>query len=118
MSIDAERIAESLKPSGSRTATRNRLIKKALVARFGYENVSVTGDRGTAYGWVKIKIKAKKPHDGECDWFCPICRDESDRIRGEVWKILKESGLEGELYTYYDDMGYECKECIIEVELV
>jgi len=118
MSIDAERIAESLKPSGSRTATRNRLIKKALAAEFGYENVSVKGDRGTAYGWVKIKIKARKPHSGGCEWLCPLCREEMNKIVGRVWRILKESGLERELYTYYDDIGCERKECIIEVELV
>lgn len=118
LSIDAERIAEALKPSGSRVARRNRLIKRALVAEFGYGNVSVKGDRGTAYGWVDIRIKAKKPHSNECDWRCLLCRDEVDRVKGKVWKILKETGLDKELSTYYDDMNCERKECIIRVELV
>lgn len=118
MSIDAERIAEALKPSsGSRVARRNKLIKKALAAEFGYKNVSVKGDRGTAYGWVDIKIKVKKTHR-ECDWLCPLCRDERWRVRDKVWKILKETGLDKELSTYYDDMNCERKECIIRVELV
>jgi len=118
MSIDAERIAESIKPSGSRVAVRNRLIKKALAAEFGYENVSVRGRRGTAYGWVEIKVRAKKPHDGECDWYCQICRDEIYRIRKKVWEILRKHGLDRELHTYYDDMGEKHEECIIDVELI
>lgn len=75
------------------------------------------GGRGTAHGWVDITIHAKKPHEGECDWRCMECRDEIDRIRGEVWEILKETKLIKHLYKYYDDMGYENYECTITVKL-
>lgn len=121
MSIDAERIAEALKGNGRlRVATRNRLIKKALVGAFreyGWE-VNVKGDRGTAYGWVDIKVKAKKPHSEDCDWRCQICNELRDKVRQRVWQILEETGLDKELYSYTDDMGYEHKECNITVELV
>jgi hypothetical protein len=118
MSIEAEMIAEALRPSGgSASARRNRLIKRALAREFGWENVSVTGDRGTAYGWVNIRIRVKKPHGGECDWRCRECRVLMDRIRERVWEILGETGLDGELYTYYDDMGNRRYECSIDVRL-
>ena len=113
--IDAERIAEALKPSGSRVAARNRLIKKALGKEFGYSNVKVKGDRGTAYGWVTIRIMAERPHNGECDWSCPICSDFAYEIKRKVWQILKDTGLDKEIGTYYSDAGEERKECIIEV---
>jgi hypothetical protein len=118
MSIDAERIAEALKPSrGGRVARRNRLIKKALAAEFGQRNVSVKGDRGTAYGWVDIKIRREKPHNAECDWRCPLCNELREKVKQRVWQILKDTGLDKEISTYYDDMNYEHKECIITVEL-
>jgi hypothetical protein len=119
MSIDAERIAEALKPSrAGRVARRNRLIKKALAAEFGQGNVSVKGDRGTAYGWVDIKIRYKKPHNEECDWRCSLCNELRDKVKQRAWQILKDTGLDKEISTYYDDMNYEHKECIITVELV
>jgi len=67
---------------------------------------------------VIIKIRAKKPHAESCDWRCPLCKNEEDRVKGRAWEILMETGLDKELHTYYDDMGEERTECIIEVELV
>jgi hypothetical protein len=116
--FDVERIADALKPEGSRFARRNRLIKAALAEEFGWGNVSVRGDRGTAYGWVNIKVRVKKPHSGECDLFCPFCRDFRDKVRARVWQILKQTGLDREIGTYYSDVGDERKECIIDVELI
>ncbi|MGC8936543.1 MAG: hypothetical protein ACP5KV_04170 [Candidatus Methanomethylicaceae archaeon] len=118
VNIDAERIAEALKLSGGSVARRNKLIKKALVAEFGHGNVSVRGDRGTAYGWVSIKVKVKKPHNGKCDWRCRLCIDTRNKVTERVWRILEETGLDKELGTYYDDMGWERKEYTINVELV
>jgi hypothetical protein len=37
-------------------AARNRQIKKVLEQAFGRGKVSVRGDRGTAWGWVDVKI--------------------------------------------------------------
>jgi hypothetical protein len=99
-----------------RTSERNRQIKKALSEEFGYKNVRVRGGRGTAYGWIDITIKAPAPH--ECnDWHCLTCNELRNKIRQRAWEILKKIGLESIIGTYYDDMGYAHKECIIEVEL-
>lgn len=118
--IKAERTAAELKGKRLDTAMRNRLIKKALTKEFGYGNVRVRGDRGTAYGWVLIRIKAKKPHDGhdeERRCMCPSCRDAYSKIQKRIWEILRMTGLEEKLGTYYGDMGTTNKECIVEVEL-
>ncbi|RLI80648.1 hypothetical protein DRP04_07965 [Archaeoglobales archaeon] len=94
-----------------RVAERNRRIKKALAKVFGYKNVRVRGDRGTAYGWVEITVKV--PRDPNKHPF-----EQEDEVKAMVWNILRETGLYDELYTYYDDMGEARKECIIDVELL
>lgn len=48
---------------------RNKQIKTILSKEFGGKNVSVTGGKGTAYGWVGITIKAADP--------CPYKQDEA-----------------------------------------
>jgi len=101
------------------------LIKKALAKEFGFKNVSVRGARGTAYGWVIIRIKAKKPDDCQCRssiWpsvcgVCMSCHGKRLRIEQRAWGILKMTGLEEKLDIYYTDMGEKRKECIVEVEL-
>jgi len=99
--------------------------------------VRVRGGRGTAYGWVHIIIKVPKPHPLTCEewekeknkdkdvWvstvrfgLCDECREVIDKTKDRVWEILRETGLINEIGTYYDDMGFERKECIIKVELV
>ena len=101
---------------------RNRQIKKALAEEFGYKNVSVKGDRGTAYGWVNIKIVAKKPEGEDCNpgdpyWKCEKTREKIDQIKKRVWQILKETGLDRYLFSFYDDMLGKQPEVIIDVEL-
>ncbi len=54
------RVAENRK-SPSSMAVRNRAIKDLLESRYGKGNVKVTGNRGTAYGWVDVEIKAPWP---------------------------------------------------------
>jgi hypothetical protein len=117
MPIEAELVADALKPSGSRVARRNWLIKRALAAEFGYSNVSVKGGRGTGYGWVHIRIKVKRPHGGECDWRCHLCNEVRSKTEQKVWEIIKNTGLDEDIFTYYDDMGDKHEECTITVEL-
>lgn len=75
------------------TAERNRLIKKVLSAEFGAGKVTVRGSRGTAYGWVTIKI-AVRPKD----------RDERDAFKSKVWALFKANNIS--IGTYgYDDPG-------------
>jgi len=109
-----------------RVAERNRAIKKVLVREFGRENVRVRGSRGTAYGWVHINVRVPKPHPGECErpegwpypyYECDGCRQVREATERKVWEILKSTGLENELFSYWDDMGDRRKECIVEVEL-
>jgi predicted sugar kinase len=97
-------------------AERNRLIKKDLAKIFGYKNVSVQGDRGTAYGWIDITIKQPKPHIEECNFNCPICNKKEEEIREQVKEVLKK--YENELSYYYDDFGEKRAEVIIRVDFI
>ena len=53
------------------------LVKKALAKVFGYKNVSVVRDRGTAYGWIRCSVTLLERPKG-----C-YCADR-DRIKAEV----------------------------------
>lgn len=68
---------------------RNKAIKKILVAEFGNKAVSVTGARGTAYGWVDIAISVKDPcpfkqNTDSCNYYCKdgICKGNENLIYG------------------------------------
>lgn len=81
-----------------RTAERNRLIKKVLSQKFGAGKVRVHGSRGTAYGWVTVKIA-----------YAPKDRDDRDAQRADIWKIFGENKIEIGTYGYDDpgsDYGY------------
>ena len=52
-------VADRTSPSA--VAVRNRAIKTLLEDEYGKGNVKVTGDRGTAYGWVNVRINAPGP---------------------------------------------------------
>ena len=102
---------------------RNRLIKKVLVEEFGFKNVKVRGDRGTAYGWVEVTITAQKPHKGDCEppytigGICKACDSKYWEIRKRVWRILEENDLIKELGIYYDDFNEKRYEILIDVRL-
>lgn len=104
-----------------RVAERNRRIKKELAKVFGYKNVKVKGGRGTAYGWVDVRILAKKPENCRCikgDWrLCDECRAKVDRIKQKVWEVLEKTGLIDEIGIWYDDMNYKHKKITVDVEL-
>ena len=70
----------------SATANRNRDIKRVLEAKFGRGKVRVTGDRGTAYGWVRVTITAPAPGD-----------------RAEVIRLITDAGIR---LGYYDSADY------------
>jgi hypothetical protein len=74
------------------TAERNRLIKKGLQAVYGRDNVTVKGGRGTAYGWVHVKISA------------PVAGEYYSDKKAAVMKIVNATGAK--IGTYgYDDPG-------------
>ena len=68
-------------------AARNRRIKKILSATFGADKVKVHGNRGTAYGWVSIKI----------DW-TPLDIERSNDMHGLVMQLLKSNGIKFSQY--------------------
>lgn len=74
-------------------AARNRQIKKVLSRAFGQGNVTVKGSRGTAYGWVTVKIA-----------YAPRSRDEERELTAKVWQLFAAAKIE--IGTYgYDDPG-------------
>jgi hypothetical protein len=83
-----------------------QVVKKALAAKYGYKNVSVTNGSGTAWGWVCAKINTGK---------LPTQRmftDEERKIVNEIHaeaekiahKAVSDAGLK--FYTYCSDDGY------------
>lgn len=85
------------------TATRNRAIKKTLQAAFGRDKVTVRGDRGTAYGWVSVKI----------DW-TPLDSDKAQEMRGLCVRLLRAANIElGRTYTD-DTCQTETHKCSID----
>jgi acid stress-induced BolA-like protein IbaG/YrbA len=88
-------------------AERNRQIKKILTEAFKPHKVSVKGDRGTAYGWVKIHI-AYRPKD----------RDERDQLKAKVWELFAAAKISIGTYGYDhpgSDYGFGSK-CMIEFD--
>jgi hypothetical protein len=69
-------------------AERNRAIKRVLIGAFPGCKVSVTGDRGTAYGWVNVRI----------DW-TPLDSDQAREMKRLVWQLLDKAGPGKEIGT-------------------
>lgn len=90
-----------------RVAERNRAIKSVMEQAFGRGRVRVRGSRGTAYGWVDVRIS-----------WAPRDADQSSAMRSLVWRLLDAAGLSGEIGTYgYDDAGSDYgygRKCHIE----
>lgn len=78
-------------------ATRNRTIKTVLTKAFG-PGVRVRGSRGTAYGWVTVKIP-----------YAPRTRAEREELVRKIWQLFGAAGVEIGTYGYDDpgsDYGY------------
>lgn len=78
-------------------AERNRLIKKILKQAFDC-NVTVRGSRGTAYGWVTVKIDYT-PHD----------REMARELKAKIWQLFDAAKIQIDTYGYNDpgsDYGY------------
>jgi len=102
---------------------RNKEVKKILSREFGFNNVSVKNDRGTAYGWCKVNIyNIEKPKDCYCDkkelnpygYHCRNCLNKLNKITDTAYKLLRDI----KFYTYYDDMNYEHKEIIVQAHFL
>lgn len=100
-------------------AGRNRAIKKALVKQYG-KMVQVLGHRGTATGWVSIKISLPAPdHEHELNEYgrCSVCYKLSREECKKVEQIAREASqsIGAKIYNYSDDMGIEHDEMLTEV---
>ena len=80
------------------TAERNRALKKVLEQAFGRGKVRVRGSRGTAHGWVSVRIA-----------FAPRNLRESQELRSQVMALIAAAKIEIGTYGYDDpgsDYGY------------
>jgi hypothetical protein len=83
-------------------AERNRAIKRTLESAFGRGKVRVRGARGTAYGYVDVKI--------DCT---PLDADQSGRMKAECKRLLRAAGIDlGHSYTN-DTCQWESDQCLI-----
>lgn len=83
------------------TAERNRNIKKVLEQAFGRGKIAVRGSRGTAYGWVSVKIA-----------YAPRNQREATELRSRVHQLIKAAKIDIGTYGYDDpgsDYGYGSK---------
>jgi hypothetical protein len=60
-----------------------------METKYGRGNVRVQGGRGTAYGWVEMKIRAPKPDKPYCEYM------------QEIEQMIADAGLK--LDTHYGD---------------
>ena len=107
---------------------RNQELKKILSKEFGAKNVSVTGSRGTAYGWVTMTVKTPDPcpfkqDETPCSSYreCKdgICKGNNRRLGGgwrnsvrqlktkEITDRVEELIKDIEFYHYCSDDGYD-----------
>jgi len=96
--------------------TRNKEVKRILLALYGRENVSVRNGRGTSWGWCDVDITIKRPADCSCEpegFYCDACKKLLHTTRIEAETALKDV----EFYKYPDDMGGDNKELLIQVHI-
>ncbi|HJU16779.1 MAG TPA: hypothetical protein VJ770_09950 [Stellaceae bacterium] len=71
----------------SEIAQRNAAIKRLLEAHYGKGKVRVTGERGTAYGWVDVRIATP----------CPEGQRPSE-AHSDIVRMILDAGIK--LYSY------------------
>jgi hypothetical protein len=94
--------------------TLTQVVKKALAATYGFQNVSVRRGRGTAAGWVEasVTIHGKEPTCAACTASvfskCYECGEKIRALRAQAEKIAYEAVQKAGLRfgIYYPDDGY------------
>lgn len=88
-------------------AERNRAIKRALEQAFGRGKVAVRGSRGTAYGWVRVRIN-----------YAPRNLAEAQKLYSMAQQLAclaaKESGHP--IGSYCSDDGYNTDHPTINID--
>jgi hypothetical protein len=82
---------------------RNKRIKQALLKFYSYKDVVVKGDRGTAYGWVKIKVMVDRPINCHCKIIEEVATWSKDK---HIYKYR------GQLDPNNNRSSYMCEECL------
>jgi hypothetical protein len=96
-------LTEERAMTGSKIAARNRQIKAVLERAFGRGKVTVRGERGTAYGYVRVRID-----------HTPLDWDSAGRLKGQCKALLRAAGVDLGL-AYTDDTCQETTDqCRIE----
>jgi hypothetical protein len=65
-------------------------VKKALVKKYGFKNVSVKTGRGTAWGWVDARIIISKSQACQCkegETYCQECKNTINQVSQEAQEI-------------------------------
>ncbi len=126
--------------------TRNKQIKAALCKVYNRKDVRVVGGRGTATGWVEIKVMLDRPSDCTCNiveqvrtwskdkstykyraqldpldyrsgYYCHKCKALYEIQDKRVSEIVNTCGAWFTHYTSDDGYGTERRECLTQVEV-
>ena len=112
---------------------RNKEVKRILSKEYGRKNVSVTGGKGTSWGWCYVEIKTPDPcpdkqHTDSCSCYCKdnICKGNGKpiepgfdsarqetciQVRNTATKLLSDV----EFYHFYTDDNMKFEDLIINV---
>lgn len=128
------------------TTLRNKQVKQALLKHYASKDVSVRGDRGTAYGWVKVKVELDKPEGCTCNivekvatwskdqytykyraqlnpmdsrsaYYCEKCLNILTKNQEKVDKLVYTSGAKFSHYYADDGYGTERAEVLTQVDI-
>lgn len=96
-----------------------KLVKIALVPRYGYKNVSVQRGRGTASFWVYATVHVPKSKSCYCkptSAFCGLCSEmlfsAKTDARAMVYSAMALRGMKFSTYTV-DDLYDTLADCFI-----
>ncbi len=126
----------------NKTTKRNIEIKKSLCEVFNRKDVRVLGGRGTAYGWVEIKVETDRKSDCTCNikidkrwrtneeykyrdvidmnrltYFCDSCKKIRQETEEKARKAIKASKQTFGTYTADDGYNTERDEMLLDIEV-
>ncbi len=98
-------------------------IREMIARELPYQakGISVRKGKGTASGWIEITATIRHPADCECaqggyESVSPLCREYRNNFEKLIRRKIKEmeNRKEIELYTWFDDMGEERDQLLID----
>jgi len=96
------------------TMTRAQETKavKALLIKEGYDNVNVSHGKGTAWGWLHVKVRMNHPADCLCHLmhehrYCLLCTELRQGTDIRLMAMIQElTGRHGEYDNICLDLDY------------